>query len=162
MKINEFIEKVNEHDGLEIDISDHGAIEIYTNDDDFLMSIPRNAENILDIKFWITDLNNYIFNDDKKFLASIISKFLTTPVNERFSEKKYRLRWINSSEDPTKTFITPNTYLGREKNSLDGFCWATQAIEIAEIFTESELEHLKKENPRLAPAIDVMKEPVED
>lgn len=32
----------------------------------------------------------------------------------------------------------------------------------AEIFTESELEQLKKDNPRFAPAIDAMKEPAEE
>lgn len=150
MKINEFIEKVNEHDGLEIDISDHGAIEIYTNDDDFLMSIPQNAENILDIKFWITDLNNYIFNDDKKFLASIISKFLTTPVNERFSGKKYRLRWLKDSNGAI--------------NSLDygDGEWSCGDIHYAKQYSQLELEKLKQENSKLAPAIDAMKEPVED
>ena len=32
----------------------------------------------------------------------------------------------------------------------------------AEIFTESELEQLKTDNPRFAPAIDTMKEEVKD
>lgn len=40
--------------------------------------------------------------------------------------------------------------------------WTTFQKFGAEIFTESELNQLKKDNPRLAPAIDAMKEPAED
>lgn len=88
-------------------------------------------------------------------VMDVVQRLLDTPVKERFPEKKYRLRWIDS-----KVREGPATYLGRT-GSGDSIYWSTFSVVGAETFTESELEQLKKDNPRLAPAIDVMKEPAE-
>lgn len=94
-------------------------------------------------------------------LLNLIAELDKTPVKERFPEKKYRLRWIDSNDGRDDEFIGPETYLGRsEDNGV--LYWTTFQKFGAEIFTESELNQLKKDNPRLAPAIDAMKEPVED
>lgn len=101
----------------------------------------------------------YIKGVSAKELAcfmDIIQKLLNTPVDDRFPEKKYRLRWIDS-----KAQEGPATYLGRT-GSGDSIYWSTFSVVGAETFTEPELEQLKKDNPRLAPAIDAMKEPAED
>ena len=101
----------------------------------------------------------YIKGVSAKELAcfmDIIQKLLNTPVDDRFPEKKYRLRWIDS-----KAQEGPATYLGRT-GSGDSIYWSTFSVAGAETFTEPELEQLKKDNPRLAPAIDAMKEPAED
>lgn len=161
MKIDEFM---NKSKGLVPRVKIGSVIYIYSNDwdlshEDSFLILDTKEDNLIEYENW--EKCGSLPFDRLHEVLNLVQKLRDTPVSERFPEKKYRLRWINSSEDPTKTFITPNTYLGREKNSLDGFCWATQAKEIAEIFTESELEHLKKENPKLAPAIDAMKEPVE-
>ncbi|EEU31060.1 hypothetical protein HMPREF0501_00465 [Limosilactobacillus coleohominis 101-4-CHN] len=51
------------------------------------------------------------------------------------------------------------TYLGRNNGIVGNKAyWTPHTKSMAEIFTESELEDLKKENPKLAPA---MKEPVD-
>ncbi len=94
-------------------------------------------------------------------LLNLITELGKTPVKERFPEKKYRLRWIDSNDGRDDEFIGPETYLGRsEDNGV--LYWTTFQKFGAEIFTESELNQLKKDNPRLAPAIDAMKEPAED
>ena len=102
--------------------------------------------------------------DDVKGLSllfNLLRELEETPVKERFPEKKYRLRWIDSNDGRDDEFIGPETYLGRsEDNGV--LYWTTFQKFGAEIFTESELEQLKKDNPRLAPAIDAMKEEVKD
>ncbi len=102
------------------------------------------------LKHWggLTD----VAPEDLARVMDVVQRLICTPVKERFPEKKYRLRWINDQ--------------GRCKNYLNlnsNGAWVFMDDEIyAEIFTESELEQLKKDNPHLAPAIDAMKEPVED
>lgn len=102
------------------------------------------------LKHWggLTD----VAPEDLARAMGVIQRLLHTPVEERFPEKKYRLRWINDQ--------------GRCKNYLNlnsNGAWVFMDDEIyAEIFTESELEQLKKDNPHFAPAIDAMKEPAED
>ena len=81
-------------------------------------------------------------------LLNLIAELEKTPIRERFPEKKYRLRWIDSNGIPN--------YLDNREG-----VWTTESITNARCYTESELDQLKKDNPRLAPAIDAMKEPAE-
>ena len=85
-------------------------------------------------------------------VMDVVQRLICTPVNERFPEKKYRLRWINDG-DNHKNYLSVN--LDGEWDLVMEKCEAT-------IFAESGLNRLKKDNPDLAPAIDAMKEPVED
>ncbi len=59
------------------------------------------------------------------------------------------MRWIDSNGIPN--------YLDNREG-----VWTTESITNARCYTESELDQLKKDNPRLAPAIDAMKEEVKD
>lgn len=113
-----------------------------------IVNIPYNAKNMFDCLFKNQDLEvpAYI----KAQLTRIINKFLRTPIKERYPEKKYRLRWVDDN-DGTSNYLD---YLAGE--------WRLFANEDVHIFTETELQQLKINNPRLAPAIDEMKEPVED
>ena len=85
-------------------------------------------------------------------LLNLIAELEKTPVKERFPEKKYRLRWI-SDKNYYKNYLSLDS--NGEWDLEEGRSGAT-------VFTKSALEQLKKDNPRLAPAIDAMKEPVED
>lgn len=63
----------------------------------------------------------------------------------------------------TRGWIDDQSHYKNYLNLNSNGAWVFVDDEIdAEIFTESELEHFKKDNPRFAPAIDAMKEPVED
>ena len=90
--------------------------------------------------------------EDLARVMDVIQRLLDTPVEERFPEKKYRLRWINDQ--------------GHYKNYLNlnsNGAWVFVDDEIdADTFTKSGLDQLKKYNPHLAPAIDAMKEEVKD
>lgn len=104
------------------------------------------------LKHWggLTD----VAPEDLARVMDVIQRLLDTPVEERFPEKKYRLRWIDDK--------LGKTFLGFNNQWTEKF-WSTYGVPTSNtIFTESELEQLKKDNPHLAPAIDAMKEPAED
>lgn len=77
-----------------------------------------------------------------------------TPVEDRFPEKKYRLRWLDD-DDGMLNYLYPCEDDGMvswvKGSKLGGFT-----------ITESELDQLKKDNPKFAPAIEAMKEEVTD
>ena len=104
------------------------------------------------LKHWggLTD----VAPEDLARVMDVIQRLLDTPVEERFPEKKYRLRWIDDK--------LGKTFLGFSDHWTEKV-WTTYGDPTSNtIFTESELEQLKKDNPHLAPAIDAMKEPEED
>ena len=150
MKIDEFIEKVNERDGMRAKKTAEGIV-IGTPNNIGIFNIPEDATNFIEIDTWATSNSLYWKKPDREYLSALIEEFLHTPIKERFPEKKYRLRWIDDDDgDRNYLAITSSWYL---TNIID---------DKKAVFTESELEQLKRDAPRLAPAIDAMKEPVED
>ena len=155
MKIEEAIEIINGSAITVLAKESNGFLHMYRRDfrvhANWFLEMPIDATN------WDSICSDWdcLCNIEPRDLArvmDVIQRLLDTPVEERFPEKKYRLRWINDQ--------------GRRKNYLnlssDG-AWVFMDNEIyAEVFTESELEQLKKDNPHLAPAIDAMKEEVKD
>ena len=153
MKIKEAIKIINSTKTVRASL-EKGKIYFYeytVSKFDYFLVMPQKANN------WDNVEEDFeaLYSTTPKDLArvmDVIQRLLDTPVKERFPEKKYRLRWINDQ--------------GRCKNYLNlnsNGAWVFMDDEIyAEIFTESELEQLKTDNPHLAPAIDAMKEPAED
>ena len=119
---------------------------------DWFLKMPMNEISWESIRKEWGGLSPNIKAKDLARVMDVIQRLLDTPVNERFPEKKYRLRWINDQ--------------GHYKNYLNlnsNGAWVFVDDEIdADIFAESELEQLKKDNPHLSPAIDAMKEEVKD
>ena len=153
MKIDEAVNVINSTMTVRAKVDD-GVMYVHkklNRDDDWFMrfslyhlgwsAITADFDNCLDDDVDVTDLAR---------VMDVVQRLICTPVKERFPEKKYRLRWINDQ--------------GRCKNYLNlnsNGAWVFMDDEIyAEIFTESELEQLKTDNPHLAPAIDAMKEEV--
>ena len=118
---------------------------------DYFLVMPQKANN------WDNVEEDFeaLYSTTPKDLArvmDVIQRLLDTPVEERFPEKKYRLRWFDDE--------LGETFLGFS-NGLVNKYWSTfHAPTSNTIFTESELEQLKTDNPHLAPAIDAMKEEV--
>ena len=90
MKIKEFIEKVNEHDGMRAK-KVYKIIAIGTPNNMGIFSIPEDATNFIEIDTWATSNSLYWKKEDREYLSALIEEFLHTPVEERFPEKKYRL-----------------------------------------------------------------------
>ena len=147
MKIDEFINSVIAVNSLTNAYKYPNEIKVVYKSRT-IVNVPYDAKNMFDCLFKNQDLEvpAYI----KAQLTIIINKFLRTPIKERFPEKKYRMRWVDDN-DGTSNYLD---YLAGE--------WRLFANEDVHIFTETELQQLKINNPRFAPVIDAMKEPVED
>lgn len=150
MKIKEFIEKVNDHDGMRAKKTDKGIV-IGTPNNMGIFNIPEDATNFIEIDTWATSSSLYWKKPDREYLSALIEEFLHTPIKERYPENKYHLRWINDDNGTSN-------YLCNFGGTWD---WSLTKRS-ADVFTEKELQQLKINNPKLAPAIDAMKEPVEE
>ena len=151
MKIKEAVSRIENTSKSIFAWEREGYIHIAFNTFTVLV-VPFEAKTMFDCHF--VNPNLELPADVKAQISGIIGKFLRTPIKERFPEKKYRLRWIDG-EDGFATYIS--------YTKLESEWWLSKRGGGTNmIFTESELEHLKKDNPRLAPAIEAMKEEVKD
>lgn len=158
MNINEFIKDVHKID-KSLNVYQYPNSMWITYKARTLVKIPFDAKTIFDCR--INDEIDGLTEGIKISISNNINRFIDTPLDERFPEKKYRLRWFDSdyTEDGCDE---PATYLGRSTDDLGEMFWSTYSLDGAEVFTESQLEELKKENPSLVPAVDAMKEEVKD
>ena len=156
MKIDELVEKVNERVGMEAKETDEGIV-LGTPNNMGIFIIPEDATNFIEIETWATSNRLYWKKPDREYLSALIEEFLHTPIEERFPEKKYRLL---ANPDALNNYGTEVPKYIRGINS--GYDHFTFLYGIPTTFSEKELEHLKKTYPNIAPAIDAMKEPVED
>ena len=157
MKIKEAIKIINGSTSTVLAKESNGFLHMYRRDfkvhANWFLEMPIDATN------WDYICSDWdcLLNIEPRDLArvmDVIQRLLDTPVEERFPEKKYRLRWFDDE--------LGETFLGFS-NGLVKKYWSTfNAPTSNTIFTESELEQLKKDNPRLAPAIDAMKEEAKD
>ena len=166
MKIKEAIEVINGSTITVLAEESNGFLHMYRRGFEvcanWFLEMPIDATNWDSIcSDW--DCLSNIEPQDLARAMDVIQRLLDTPVEERFPEKKYRLRWIDDSD-------CSKNYIGLHRPTvnypiIDWYITSTTDIKLNnyhELWTESELEQLKKDNPRLAPAFDAMKEPVED
>ena len=155
MKIDEAVKFINGTNTAFAEVEDGDLIIFEHNrvSDDWFLRFPTKAKtwrSIIDDEDCLTDVEP----QDLARVMDVIQRLLDTPVEERFPEKKYRLRWFDDE--------LGETFLGFSNGLIKNY-WSTfNAPTSNTIFTESELEQLKKDNPRLAPAIDAMKEEVQE
>lgn len=147
MKIDEFVRKANRNSEIGADDND-GVISIFADTGDLLIDVPVDATNFIEVNWYNVKPVNYFSKHTREYLSALIDEFLQTPIDERFPEKKYRLRWIDDTNG-SKNYIECPDY------------WSFEGLH-PETFTEQELNDLKNKHPRFALAIDAMKEPVED
>lgn len=162
MKIKEALNFINATTTVRAKV-DGDYLNVFSKDmisDNWFLKLNTKAIN------WDTVLKHWggltdVAPEDLARAMDVIQRLLDTPVEERFPEKKYRLRWIDDSD-------CSKNYIGLHRPTvnypiLDWYITSTtdnKSNNYHELWTESELEQLKKDNPRLAPAIDAMKEPV--
>ena len=158
MKIDEFIKKVNRNDRMEAEEVD-GVITIYNDSDHEVIDIPNGATNLLEINF-IESYSRYNFGKpSREYLSALIEEFLHTPVKDRFPEKKYYLCVFPKKEALEWREESEAIWVNHIGSFDDGF-----RIDYGPktAFTEGTLNTIKESLPFIAPAIDAMKEPVED
>lgn len=153
MKINEAIDIINGTTSSVLAEESDDFLRIYQIDlktyNYWFLSIPTNATNWEPIDVDWDCLCN-INPQDLARVMDAVQRLLDTPVKDRLPEKKYRLRWMNDAS-------------GKKNYLCDSGFWLIGPGTASEfIFTESEIEQLKRDNPRFAPAIEAMKEEVKD
>ena len=151
MKINELVKEINSYFlNLKAIKRDDGVLIISGNDDALLL-VPKKATNFMEVYFCVDNQGMYFTKANREHLSALIQEFLETPIKERYPEKKYRLRWIDDDDgNPNYADYSHGTWF-----------WETNK-DNAKTYTEKELQQLKINNPRLAAALDVLKEPVEE
>ncbi|MCZ3746544.1 hypothetical protein L2520_03785 [Limosilactobacillus vaginalis] len=151
MKLDEFIKKVNAMKGFKAGVLDGGIYVSSHNQPltNYVFCFYKKARAYGEADYDLDCLPIDYEPEDLFRLFDLIHDYIKTPIKERFPEKKYRLRWLND-DDGDPNFMTK------------GMCgiWGVDSVE--DSFTESELDKFKRDHPRLAPAIDAMKEPVEE
>ena len=155
MKIKEAIEIINGSTSTVLAEESNGFLHMYHRDlntyNNWFLKMHIDATNWDSIcSDW--DCLSNIEPRDLARVIDVIQRLLDTPVKKRSSEKKYRLRWIDDRNGKANY-----AYL-----DIDATWRMVTLKNFADIFAESELEQLKKDNPHLAPAIDAMKEEVKD
>ena len=157
MKIDEAVKFINGTNTAFAEVEDGDLIIFEHNrvSDDWFLRFPAKAKNwrsIIDDEDCLTDVEP----QDLARVMNVVQRLLDTPVKDRFSEKKYQL--VIKRENP----FCPK-YVSNIITELSGLGFDLSIDEKeARIFSEKELNQIKKREPSLAPSIDAMKEPVED
>ena len=156
MKIKEFIEKINEHDGMRAEDVEKGIVISTPNG---IFSIPEDATNFIEIDTWVTSNSLYWNKADREYLSALIEELLYTPIKERFPERKYYLCVFSKKEALERRGESEAIWVNHIGSSDDCF-----RIDYGPktAFTEETLNNIKKSLPFIASAIDAMKKPVED
>lgn len=156
MKINELVKEVNSYFlNLKAIKRDDGILIISSNDEALLL-VPEKATNFMEVHFYVDNQGMYFTKANREKLSALIDEFLKTPIEDRTIEKRYRLvakRKIDQMPKYVKKIIT-----GFDEFIIDFTNLKSEAMQ----YNDSDLKVLAEREPLLAPAIDAMKEPVED
>ena len=117
-----------------------------------LFRIPTTATNWLELEVVDSQLiADSLGTKSRKYVSAQISEYLDTPLDKRKPEKKYCLEAVRHYSGP----IAEKGYVKNVvcKSDYSGFEYSPVPF----VFTEKELETMKKNDPVLAPAIDAMK-----
>ena len=152
MKIKEFIEKVNEHDGMRAKEVDK-RIVISTQNNMKILFIPEDATNFIEIETEATFNNLDWKKEDREYLSALIEEFLHTPIKDRFPEKKYRLatmRYVEGSAT-IKQYASAiivgydhvNFYFGSKEKAGE---WTdTDLLYLSQCFPKEAIEAMKED-----------------
>ena len=157
MKIDEAVNVINSTMTVRAKVDD-GVMYVHkklNRDDDWFMrfslyhlgwsAITTDFDNCLDDDVYVTDLAR---------VMDVVQRLLDTPVEERFPEKKYRL--VAKRETSVHPKYVSNIITGFDELVFD----LSIDEKEARIFSEKELNQIKKREPSLALAIDTMKEEI--
>lgn len=156
MKIKEALNFINATTTVRAKV-DSDYLNVFSKDmisDNWFLKLNTKAIN------WGTVLKHWggltdVAPEDLARAMDVIQRLLDTPVEERFPEKKYRL--VAKRETSFHPKYVSNIITGFDELVFD----LSEDEKEARIFSEKELNQIKKREPSLAPSIDAMKEEVE-
>lgn len=153
MTTEELIERLNQNKRVRADNID-GIIILYNDSEHPLMSFNTQATNFLDFTFNDQLPSDSMGKASREYVAAQIEEYLQTPIEQRKSEKKYYLLARSGSIWP----YMKARYVTRITTQVDSA--AFDYGKNPTVFTEKELSTIKRIDPVLAPAIELMKVPV--
>ena len=157
MKIKEALNFINATTTVRAKVDD-GVMYInekLNSDDDWFMriSLCQSGWSAITADF-DTCLDDDVDVMDLARVMDVVQRLICTPVNKRFSEKTYRL--VVKRETSFHPKYVSNIITGFDELVFD----LSIDEKEARIFSEKELNQIKKREPSLALAIDTMKEEV--
>lgn len=144
MKINELVNEINECSSFTAEKDDdEKCIYIGTDSYDNLATIKYDVHYLDDVYMVFFPLE--VSNDCRKLgnfyaLLNLINKFVNTPVDKRFSEKKYRVRLKGFNADSGKQYLTCSDKRGSIKGQSFFGCHLQKGL--CQEFTTKELDTL--------------------
>ena len=159
MKIDEAVNIINSTTTVRAKVDD-GVMYVHkklNSDHDWFMrfSLYRLGWSAITADF-DTCLDDDVDVMDLARVMDIVQRLICTPVSKRFPEKKYLL--VAKRDNPFCPKYVSNIIT--ELNRID-FDLSIDEKE-ARIFSEKELNQIKKREPSLTPAIETMKEEIKD
>lgn len=156
MKIDEFIEKVNQ---VAYAKEDNNLIKIYSSKrsggfNDWFLILEETSQGVVGNYDW--DYLDGLDSTSLFYILGLVQELKKTPIEERFPEKKYVLSAMRYVEGP----IAIRQYVTDFNASGDYLKFDFGSKEEAKQWTGQELHYLSQWFPE--EAIDAMKEPVEE
>lgn len=108
MKIDEFIEKLNELGSLRAE-RDNDLVRFYSKhsaDDEYFFIINCKYDSFEDAYADWDCLDDDVDPVDLCEALNLANEFLNTPIDERFPEKKYRVRLVGFNSENGKQYLT--------------------------------------------------------
>lgn len=160
MKIDEAVKMINT--GTATVKAHHSGSNIFvhsTNDfigHDWFLMVGDKVMTWENVAF-DSDCLEGVIPQDLVRVMDAVQRLLDTPVKDRFPEKKYRLVANPNSLEETGTYASK--YVACIDDSMDSFSFVYGG---PTIFSEKDLKQIEESHPNIAPAIEAMKEPVEE
>lgn len=160
MKIDEAVKMINT--GTATVKAHHSGSNIFvysTNDfigHDWFLMVGDKVMTWENVAF-DSDCLEGVIPQDLVRVMDAVQRLLDTPVKDRFPEKKYRLVANPNSLEEVGTYATK--YVACIEDSMDSFSFVYGG---PTIFSEKDLKQIEESHPNIAPAIEAMKEPVEE
>ena len=157
MKIDEFIEQVNKHDGMRAEDAEKGIVISTPNG---IFSIPEDATNFIEIDTWVTSNSLYWNKADREYLSALIEEFLHTPVKDRSPKKHYRVRLRGFNSEGGHQYLTVSTrYSTSNLGSVFAAAWNTG---LKQAFTAEELDKIRERFKGSKWIVSMMNDSVEE
>lgn len=155
MTTEELVEQLNKNERVTAVIDDD-TIYIHNESHYPMVVFGVNDTNFFDLYIDDAEVFDSLGKASRDYVYIQITKYLQTPIEERKAEKKYYLLARSGDSWP----YMKARYVTRITTQVDSaaFDYGNKPT----VFTEKELSTIKKFDPVLAPAIELMKVPVED
>lgn len=105
MKTKELIKELKK-----VDVIDDARIAnvniVVWHGDDIAVLFSKKATNWLEVNVYLDNIQRVFNKFQREYIASIISEYLSTPLDQRGNEKKYRVRLQGFNSDNGHQYLT--------------------------------------------------------